>query len=167
MHVRPVVAADAAALARIHVAAWRSAYVGLMPDAYLAQLDASRFERGWEIAIDEGVSTMLAGVIDEQVKGFATLGDARDEDPVASGQLYAFNLLPATFGSGLALELHGAALASLAGAGHDAAYLWVAERNPRARRFYEREGWALDEGTKTEEFGGRELVEVRYVRATS
>jgi hypothetical protein len=41
-------------------------------------------------------------------------------------------------------------------------YLWVAEANPRARRFYEREGWTADGGVKIEEFGGRPLREVRY-----
>lgn len=167
MHVRPAILADAAALAHVHVAAWRAAYVGVMPDAYLAELDESRFARGWERAIEEAVSTVLVGVLDDMVRGFATFGDARDDDPVARGQLYAFNLHPIAFGSGLAAALHRAALDGLRDAGHDAAYLWVAEHNPRARRFYEREGWTLDEGAKTEDFGGQPLTEVRYTRTTA
>jgi len=164
MHVRPATFADAASLARVHVAAWRSAYVGIMPDAYLAELDEARFARGWERAIDEGVSTMLVGLIGDVVQGFATFGEARDEDPVALGQLYAFNLHPVAFGSGLATELHSAALAGLRGFDDERAYLWVAERNPRARRFYEREGWEPDGASQVEEVGGRPLTEVRYVR---
>ena len=41
------------------------------------------------------------------------------------------------------------------------------ERNPRGRRFYERQGWSLDTSPgshKTEEIGGVDLVEVRYRR---
>lgn len=162
MHVRPAVPADAAGLARVHIAAWRSAYVGIMPDAYLAELDEARFARGWERAIDEGVSTALVGTIDGVVRGFATFGVARDDEPVEDAQLYAFNLHPIAFGSGLATALHGEALDALGAEGHTGAHLWVAEANPRARRFYEREGWAADGGVKTEEFGGRPLTEVRY-----
>lgn len=38
------------------------------------------------------------------------------------------------------------------------AFLWVVEDNVRARRFYEREGWAQDEGSRTSALGP---VEVR------
>ncbi len=38
---------DAGALARIHVAAWRAGYSGLMPDEFLSSLDESRSEARW------------------------------------------------------------------------------------------------------------------------
>ena len=44
------------------------------------------------------------------------------------------------------------------------AYLWVARDNPRARRFYEREGWMADQLEQTDRIGGADVVEVRYVR---
>ena len=43
-------------------------------------------------------------------------------------------------------------------------YLWVAEDNPRAHRFYERNGFALDGASHTEPFLGEQLTEVRFVR---
>ena len=43
-----------------------------------------------------------------------------------------------------------------------AATLYVLDDNPRARRFYEREGWALDGETKTGMVLGLEVAEVRY-----
>ena len=40
--------------------------------------------------------------------------------------------------------------------------LWVAEENPRARRFYELYGWTA-ETTRVEKFSpGAEVTEVRY-----
>jgi hypothetical protein len=39
--------------------------------------------------------------------------------------------------------------------------LWVLEANGRARRFYEREGWTLEGGTRTTPLGPSE---VRYRR---
>jgi len=38
----------------------------------------------------------------------------------------------------------------------------VLEENPRARRFYEREGWSLDSGRREHEWQGARAVDVRY-----
>ena len=46
-------------------------------------------------------------------------------------------------------------------------HLWVVEGNARARRFYEREGWAPDGAAKEDEFGGQVVREVRYRRRLS
>ena len=43
-------------------------------------------------------------------------------------------------------------------------YLWVADDNPRAHRFYQRNGFALDGASHTEPFLGETLTEVRFVR---
>ena len=48
--------------------------------------------------------------------------------------------------------------------GEDAAYLWVAEDNPRAQSFYRRSGFRLDGGRKLERIGTVDLVEVRMTR---
>jgi ribosomal protein S18 acetylase RimI-like enzyme len=134
-----------------------------MPDAFLAGLDESRFARGWEDALADG--TTLVGLNEDGlVDGFATVGGARDADPPASGQLWVLNVHPEAFGSGLAVALHSAALARLVEEGNAAAYLWVARDNPRARRFYEREGWITDGGLQDETFGGVPVPELRYVR---
>ena len=55
-----------------------------------------------------------------------------------------------------------AGLDAMRAAGYRDAILYVLEDNPRARRFYEREGWALDGGTKRDEFLGVEVTELRY-----
>jgi GNAT superfamily N-acetyltransferase len=165
MDVRPAVASDAAALARVHIAAWRSAYLGVMPDEYLAGLDEARFERGWAMALENPQSTTLVGFSDDgRLNGFASAGAARDEDAPVSGQLIVLNLHPIAFGTGLGTALHSAAVDVLVSEGHAAAYLWVARDNPRARRFYEREGWAADGGTSEDVFGGQPVTEVRYLR---
>ena len=57
-----------------------------------------------------------------------------------------------------------AGLDAMRARGYRDAVLWVLDDNPRARRFYEREGWALDGRTKREEFLGVAITEVRYRR---
>jgi RimJ/RimL family protein N-acetyltransferase len=46
--------------------------------------------------------------------------------------------------------------------GYSSATLWVLEENPRARRFYEREGWIRNGERRCEEFLGVTVAEVRY-----
>jgi hypothetical protein len=52
--IRRAQLADAAALAVVHVASWRRAYGGLLPDAYLDGLDVDRWTTRWEAALAEG-----------------------------------------------------------------------------------------------------------------
>jgi RimJ/RimL family protein N-acetyltransferase len=51
---------------------------------------------------------------------------------------------PSLWGSGLAGELLDWADSDMAATGFDRAYLWCGVSNARARRFYERAGWAPD-----------------------
>lgn len=48
------------------------------------------------------------------------------------------------------------------GRGVERATLWVLETNQRARRFYEREGWAWDGTTSIHQVEGSNLPIVRY-----
>ena len=41
--------------------------------------------------------------------------------------------------------------------------LWVLRDNDRARRFYERAGYAPDGGTKEDDFSGTPVTEIRYL----
>jgi GNAT superfamily N-acetyltransferase len=57
----------------------------------------------------------------------------------------------------VAKALIEAASAGLRKAGAREALLWVGEENPRARRFYEREGWTHDGTSRASELGPTEL----------
>lgn len=68
---------DAAAIAAVHVAAWRSAYPGLLPDAYLAGLSARRKAAEYERTIRDGGVFVAAAVSVPRIAGFVTVGRAR------------------------------------------------------------------------------------------
>ena len=52
---RPIVAPDAATIARIHATSWRSAYRGIVPDEYLDDdIDAAEMARGARDRILDG-----------------------------------------------------------------------------------------------------------------
>lgn len=168
--VRPGRADDAAALARVHVAAWRGAYRGHMPDAYLDAMDPDRWERGWDRMFAEGRTRhLLVAERAGAVVGFVDVGPEREPDgPPAStprGELYAINVHPDAWGTGAGPALLEDAHRSLRALGFADAVLWVLPGNARARRFYERAGWS-DEGTeKTATVNGVEVLERRYARA--
>lgn len=152
MDIRRATVADAAAIAHVHVATWRTAYEHVFGAERLAEIDVDRRRAGWERALAEGETGFVAEE-DGRVVGFVA---------VAGGELLAIYVLPDAWGSGAGPALMAAAVAELRAAGNDEATLWVLDDNPRARRFYEREGWAAD-GTRREgEYFGVRTVEVRY-----
>jgi ribosomal protein S18 acetylase RimI-like enzyme len=113
------------------------------------------------ILSNERVSVHVAE-IDGGIVAFVSVGPSRDDD--ADGELYAIYALPHAWGTGVGAALMRAGIGSMRDAGYRDAILYVLDDNPRARRFYEREGWALDGGTKRDELLGLEVTELRYRR---
>ncbi len=152
--LRPADPRDAHAIAAVHVAAWRAAYRGLIPDDVLAGLSVAARRQGWldRLTASPGRTRTVLVTHDDAVLGFASTGPARDitvRDP-AAGELYAIYLAPHAWGRGLGAPLHAGALAGLRSDGFTCASVWVLDGNDRAKRFYRRHGW-LDTGrTKTE-----------------
>jgi GNAT superfamily N-acetyltransferase len=164
---------DASALARIHIAAWRAAYRGVMPDRFLDGLDLQRWTDRWQQTLGglrpaeqtPAAVLVVEGEIGEPA-GFAMTGPERTPAPPARGrgELWAINLAPDAWGHGLGQLLLGAAERALAEAGHVEAMLWVVATNERARRFYGRAGWGPDGAERRDAGLGFEVHEVCYVR---
>lgn len=152
MEVRRASVADAADIASVHVRTWQAAYQHVFGAERLEQLDVTRRVAGWTRALNEGESIFVADD-DGRVVGFVSVGAC---------ELYAIYALPEAWGSGAGAALMRAAVAQLREDGCAEAFLWVLEDNPRARRFYEREGWELDGGRKEDDFLGVRVAEVRY-----
>jgi ribosomal protein S18 acetylase RimI-like enzyme len=79
------------------------------------------------------------------------------------GELYALYVTPAWWSAGAGRALMDLVLASLEADGYRQVVLWVLADNARARRFYDRAGFAPDGGTNIiTGLGG--VLEVRYAR---
>lgn len=163
--IRDAAPSDAAAIAAVHVASWREAYRGVVPDAYLDGLDVEVRAAEWRAALgslDRGQSVWLAEE-EGQVLGFASLGPSRDEDAERSTlEIYDIYLEPHAWGRGVARELMRTVLANVPDGA--AVTLWALDANDRARHFYRRSGFVPDGVERMEEFGGEYLKEIRHRR---
>ena len=137
MLVRPARREDAAAIADVHVRTWQAAYEHVFGAERLARIGDGRRAQ-WDEWLADPQSGWQVFVAEEaaRVFGFASVGESRDEP--GKGELFAIYVLPEAWGSGAGSALMTTALEALCS--YSSATLWVLEDNPRARRFYEREG---------------------------
>ena len=94
VQIRRALPSDAPGIARVHVESWRSTYVGIVPDDYLASLDCRERERIWRRLISyESQATYVAQHKRVGIVGFVNGGSAREDDMAYTGELYAIYLL--------------------------------------------------------------------------
>lgn len=158
--VRRAIVDDAGAIAVVHHAAWVKTYSDLLPaDHWESDTVAHRTERWHDRLSGDASGRPLVAVVDGQVVGFAKSGATRGKDgiPAVRGyELWSLYVLPEHHGAGVGALLIDAALPA-----QRSAELWVAEANPRARRFYEKHGFVVDGARFTDDL---EIVEIRMVR---
>jgi len=130
---RPACPEDAGWIGRVHVAAWRQAYAGLLPADELARVTEAERAAFWRGAIAAGRSRIMV----VEGLGFAAAGAQREAALAGAGwtgELYALYLLAGAQGRGL-----GRALFEAVRAPHPFTCT-VLDGNDRARRFYARMG---------------------------
>jgi GNAT superfamily N-acetyltransferase len=157
--VRLAEAADCRGIAEVHVQTWQAAYRHAFPPEVLDSLSVDEREAQWREWIEDEATVTWVAEMQGRVVGFASVGPSGTEE--GAGELYAIYVLPEARGSGAAPELMAAVKAWFTSAGYAGAMLWVLADNPRARRFYEREGWRAD-GTRIETMRGVEIEEALY-----
>lgn len=165
--VREPTIGDADALGRVHVRAWQAAYRnGLMPDAYLDGLSEAERADMWRQSLENPPRARSLRLVGESsagnIGGFALVGPAESDSEVMVGELYAINVDPDHWGTGLGSDLIERGVAALVEFGFTEAVLWVHPDNQRARRFYEARGWANNEIERRQTILGVDVPEVRY-----
>jgi GNAT superfamily N-acetyltransferase len=189
--IRSASAADAAQVAVVMRDSWFAAYGGIIAPAIIdratspdggARIRQSFRIRPWQ--------RMIAAVADRQgqqrqqgqegdepgIVGYASFGPERDVlgtpwpyplTPAGSdgliAELYALYVHPAWWSTGTGRALMDRVLAKVRMAGYASITLWVLEANARARRFYQRAGFAPDGARHVlDDLGG--VTEIRYRR---
>lgn len=137
MMVGPARLTDAAGIAAVHVAAWRSAYANLLPADYLAGMSLARHAAMHHAAIAAGRGVLVART-DNEVVAFCTVGKPRTPG-LADGEIETLYVLDDYREQGLGRQLLSAGAGLLEQRGCGSVFLWVLQDNP-SRWFYERLG---------------------------
>lgn len=165
IRVRTAVPADALDVATVRTRSWRVAYAGVIPAHVLDTMDPGQIaERTRERIADLGNPfTTRVAERGGAVVGFTVTGPYRGEDvPQGTGEVLAIYADPDHWSAGVGRVMMTDALDRLAAAGFGPVLLWVLRDNPRARRFYQRAGFAPDGAEHFYTAGGVPIPEVRY-----
>ena len=157
--VRRATPDDARAVAEVQVETWRATYVGVMPQTVLDKLDVDDRERTWRGWTSSEAAATFVAEREGEVVGFVSVGPCRMAEE--AGEVYAIYVCPTAWGTGAGLALMHAGVDWLAERWPEA-ILWVADENPRARRFYELYGWTPETTRIEEVVPGTSILEVGY-----
>lgn len=162
--LRSATSADAAAIARIHIASWRAAYANELPADLLASLDHDERTDLWRERIADPEN--LVRVIEEKqtLLAFCSSGPSHDKDAAAATwEIRNLHVSPELRGGGLGGRLFDDAVRHAQSANAQTVTLWVVETNYPARRFYEKRGMTCDGAGKLHPISDTaHLAEVRY-----
>jgi len=150
---------DAAAIAAVHVRTWQAAYEHVFGAERLAGIDVTGRESLARRNATDADQDVFVAEEGGRIVGFVACGPSEEE--AEERELFAIYVFPEAWGSTAAPSLLHAATDAMRGRGAPGAILWVLEDNPRARRFYEREGWRGD-GAAESEYLGLTVPLVRY-----
>ena len=176
--------ADAAQIAEVQRDSWFGAYTGIIADEIIDRVtaldDGARVRqsfrtRPWQrmiVAIpdgNDGEDGERSGIV-----GYAAFGPETDvlgapwPHPLSTdgeerrvAELYALYVRPGWWSTGTGRALMDRVLARLVTAGYSSVTLWVLRDNQRARRFYQRAGFAPDGATNVLT-GLGDVLELRY-----
>jgi ribosomal protein S18 acetylase RimI-like enzyme len=185
--IRSASVSDAAQIAAVMRASWRAAYQGIIESEVIDRVTApdggarvrqSFRTRPWQktvVAVAKPEARPKPDSADGIV-GYAFFGPEQDvlgapwPHPLSPegqqgqvAELYALYVHPDWWSTGTGRALMDGVLHAVCAAGYLSARLWVLRDNSRARRFYERAGFAPDGASHTlQGLGG--VTEIRYRR---
>ena len=142
--IRKPIPADVNAIAFLHLAAWKEAYVGMVPAHVLDELSLDGFSSRWNERIKNSKTTEHTLIAEQQgeVLGFVSFGDSREamDLPQNYGEIYALYVHPHRWRNGAGKALIQAAFLWFEENRVPGVFLWTLKENQRARKFYERMG---------------------------
>jgi ribosomal protein S18 acetylase RimI-like enzyme len=158
--IREATCSDVQGIAHVHVAAWKTAYRGIVPQPFLDSLDVASRVETWKGEFDKGGSHICVAENETEVCGFASGGALREPIEDFDAEIYAIYLLPTVKGRGAGRLLMQHLAQTLRNDGFSRVAVWVLGENP-SRSFYEHLGAKLIT-QKLIRIGDADLPEVAY-----
>jgi GNAT superfamily N-acetyltransferase len=170
--VRPALGSDAPALADLQLDSWREAYAGVIPDAALDAMAATRdqIEQRWRRSATSPPGPrhhVLAALAGPEVVGACAVGPADDEadlDPAVVGELLVLLVAPRRRRAGHGSRLLAAAVDQLRRDGFVRAVTWLDDADVAGGTLAGSTGWARDGSTRRLDLDGDGAVLLDQVR---
>ncbi|OLT38497.1 GNAT family N-acetyltransferase [Saccharomonospora sp. CUA-673] len=170
--VRIATADDAAAIARIQVRTWRTAYAEALGRATVEALDEDALTAEWAAAVGHAGSSVFVALEGSELVGFCAAGPAPDSDIAAadgtppddagSVALISTVLVEPRWGRrGHGGRLFGTAAHALRAGGHTRGVTWTAQSDSASLSFFRSVGWNPDGTVRTLDTGERTVRELR------
>ena len=151
---------DAKSIGLVHVESWKTTYSGIVPDAYIATLNADSRSQTWLERLRTGDAAIIVAEDEGRIFGFVSGGKARDQIEGFDAELYAIYLIHSEQRQGVGRLLTRYLTNLLYDDGFRSMYVWVLSENP-AVNFYKRLGGNFLT-TKAIEIGGFPLEETAF-----
>jgi GNAT superfamily N-acetyltransferase len=150
---------DAKDIAHVHVQGWAETYSHLLPAHFYDDATLVRRKQMWTslLSDSERSSRLSIARAGSQIVGLALAGPSTGTTPPRALELQILYVLKSHHGTGAGQALLDAVI------GTEPAQLWVAEKNPRAKAFYYRNGFRPD-GSRYVDTDANDLAEIRLVR---
>jgi GNAT superfamily N-acetyltransferase len=164
VNLRRATPADAPAIAAVHVKSWQAAYRGLFPETVLDGLSVADRQAQWTPRLTADDRTIWVSEEAGRVTGFISLLPSRDADapPPRFAEISALYVHPDVWGQRHGRALVEAVLAHVRRTPAESVIVWALTGNLGARHFYERLGFARDDGRRDITLFGVTQPEVRF-----
>lgn len=147
----------------IHAQSWQQAYKGIISDEYLARITPQKQAELFAKIVNSGMADYFIFRVNGESAGMAALCKDREEVDEKYGEISAIYFLSQFWGHDYTHQAMRFCLERLRENGCQIITIWVLQDNIRARKFYEKFGFAVD--AKKEINIGEPLIEVRYRKA--
>jgi ribosomal protein S18 acetylase RimI-like enzyme len=162
--IRRAVAADANAIAEVHVASWRTTYPGIVDQSFIETVTVETRAAAWTKRLENpepsAPDVLVAETADGRVVAFISGGHIREPFPGFDAELHAIYMLKEFQGAGLGRRLACEWAKLSVERGFSAAVVRVLAANP-ARFFYEKLG-ARRLKESQHPLGGKPYTDVWY-----
>ena len=160
--IRPIVAADAAAVADLHTASWRSAYRGMLRDEYLDGDISAERRHVWATRLETPADTNYGFIAEAEAGPVGFVFLLGGVDTTWGTLVDNLHVLPGLKGRGIGRRLlEAAAIEARHRSPDERVHLFVYEANAAARRFYANIGGREVERGMVDAPGGGTQVHVR------
>ncbi len=159
IEVRLAQASDIKALAKVQTSSWKVAFKSILSADVLEQYtDVKSCTQMLQGVLDESKGNLYIAYLNGEPCGEIFWCDDNEE----TAEIVAVHSLESSWGTGVGQAMFNKVLLDIKASDKSKVYLWVFEKNMRARRFYEKYGFIHNGETKISAFDN--AVEFKYIR---